>query len=124
MKSVSVPDIEVVEADMPYGNLPYLPYGGEMLAWYRSEEYPGEKGQSVLISDLCIGDPPIQDVAKFVSHEYLHHILEELVSVDASIELDAIVDNGDYIADREENVPIDDRPLKERWEHKVPERYK
>lgn len=112
------PDLtfSVVEPDAPYGTIPAVPAGGCMLAWYVCQAGDnGYDGRQILLSDLCKGEPSTEQVVKFVSHEYLHDILEDVEDLDTSRKLDNLVDGADFIADREENGIDDDRELKDRY---------
>lgn len=112
------PDLTVTtcEADEGYGVLPKTGPTGELLGWHVSSEFDTAFGQRVvLLSDMCVGEPPIEEVVKVVSHEYLHDILEQEIDHEARDSLDNIVEDGNFIVDRIENHVEDDRPLKKRW---------
>lgn len=85
-----------------------------MLGWYHHSE-PHNDGPRILFSDVCQGEPSTEEIVKVVSHEYLHHVLDVLVSKHASRGIDSLVDDGNFIIERPENGVKDDRPMKEKW---------
>lgn len=110
--------IEVVNADEPYDALPRLPYGAQLLGWYRlNVEFAEWDGEKIFLSDMCVGEPEIEQVVKVLSHEYLHHILSVQISNWTSIKLDNITDDADFLIDRPENNHVDDRPCKVKYAH-------
>lgn len=107
--------VTTVESDSPYG---YLPDEGSnsFLGWHITSAVETEYGQRViLLSDPCVGEPPIDEVVKVVSHEYLHDILEEEIGRQASCMLDNIVHDGSYVANREENNNTLERELRPKY---------
>jgi hypothetical protein len=117
---MSDPKVTTCYPSDPYFQLPDMNPDGEVLGWYSISDPIGEyEDQSVLLSDACLGDPPVEEVIKVVSHEYLHYILDEEVGEIACKYLDRLVDEGDFIVDRAENHVEDDRPLQPALIHRV-----
>lgn len=112
---IDPPEFEVVDPREPYGELPSLPNGGEFLGWYVSSDKYEYNDMTILLSDVCHGEPEMREIVRVISHEYLHHILNEVVSVDVCHALDNIVCGAKFIADREENTAGCNREMEERW---------
>ena len=106
--------VTTVEATEPYGCLPEETE--EMLGWHITGSVSTRLGSRVvLLSDPFKGEPPMDEVIKVISHEYLHDILEEEIDREASNMLDNIVEAGNFLIEREENGRNGDRELKNEY---------
>lgn len=106
--------VTTVETSEPYGKIPEETE--EMLGWHITSSVDTPMGtRAVLLSDPFVGEPPLSEVVKVISHEYLHDILEQEVDRRASTMLDNIVDAGDFVVDREENGRCGQREWKDKY---------
>lgn len=106
--------VTTVEATEPYGEIPEGTE--EMLGWHITASVDTHLGTRVLLlSDPFKGEPPVSEVVKVVSHEYLHDVLEQEVDRRTSTMLDNIVESGDFIVDRDENGRCGQREWKEEY---------
>lgn len=100
--------VEVVEPHEPYGMVPGGPDG--ILGWFISSA-PGEsewERRTVLLSEVGNNSASVEEVIKVISHEYLHDVLEREASFQASLDLDNLVHDGNFVVDRPENRETDE----------------